>query len=121
MECRGLTSVVILGGKTNIGNCAFAWCNSLTSIVIPENATKISAALFWACSNLTSVVIPESVTSIENEVFYDCSRLTSIQFTGTTEQWNAIPKGYNWNAYTGNYTVSCIDGTVSKGGVVTLK
>jgi len=40
--------------------------------------------------------------------------LTGIIFKGTTEQWNAISKGGNWNSSTGRYAIYCTDGTLSK-------
>ncbi len=38
----------------------------------------------------------------------------SIYFDGTKAQWNAIEKGEGWSYYTGNYTIHCTDGTISK-------
>ena len=38
-------------------------------------------------------------------------RLISI---GTKAQWKAIKKGYDWNYDSGNYTVHCTDGDISK-------
>ncbi len=46
--------------------------------------------------------------------FYGCGSLTNIKFNGTKEQWNAIIKSDDWNYNTGNYTVTCTDGTLSK-------
>ena len=92
---------------------------NIKNIVISENVTSIGYVAFGDCSSLTNIVIPESVTNIADAAFYGCSNLTSIQFSGTTEQWAAISFGSNWNTNTGNYTVTCTDGTVTKDGVVT--
>jgi DNA mismatch repair protein MutS len=44
----------------------------------------------------------------------DCADLIEIQYSGTVDQWNSITKGEKWNYNTGNYTVTCTDGTISK-------
>ena len=112
-RCSSLTSIEIPKGVTSIGREAFYYCDSLTSVVIPDSVTSIGREAFYYCSSLTSVVIPDSVTSIGEDAFKCCSSLTSIQFSGTVAQWKAISFGSGWNSYTGNYTVTCTDGTVT--------
>lgn len=63
---------------------------------------------------LTNLVIPDSVTSIGDGAFSDCTSLTKIDFNGTKAQWNAIKKYNWWSSNTGNFTVYCTDGTISK-------
>ena len=99
---------------TSIDSFAFSGCNGLTSITIPDSVTSIGEGAFYNCSGLTSITIPDGVTSIGWYAFYNCSGLTSIEFKGTKDQWNAISKSYNWGYNTGNYTVYCTDGTISK-------
>ncbi|MBE6667240.1 MAG: hypothetical protein E7607_02895 [Ruminococcaceae bacterium] len=53
-------------------------------------------------------------TSIGSSAFSGCSGLTSINYNGTKEQWKAITKYSNWNYRTGNYTVTCTDGVLTK-------
>ena len=112
--CSSLTSIVIPDSVTYIGNGAFYECSSLTSIVIPDCVTWISSYAFEYCSGLTSITIPDSVTSIGDMAFYVCSGLTTINFQGTMAQWQAIGKDSNWDSYTGEYTIHCTDGTISK-------
>jgi hypothetical protein len=112
--CSRLTSITIPEGVTSIGDDAFAYCRSLTSITIPEGVTSIGDYAFDGCSSLMSITIPESVTSIGNYAFSGCIGLTSINYIGTIAEWNAIEKGYDWNAFTPNYTVYCTDGTITK-------
>ena len=112
--CSGLTSVIIPDSVTNIGDYAFRGCSGLTSVSIGNGVTSIGDYAFRGCSGLTSVSIGNSVTSFGYEAFKGCSELTSITFNGTIEQWKAIEKGYFWNSGTGEYTVFCTDGNLSK-------
>ena len=102
------------GSVTSIGAHAFSGCTGLTSITIPDSVTSIGDGAFEGCSGLTSITIPDNVTRIEGSTFGNCIGLTSITFQGTKEQWNAIGKGSLWNGYTGNYTITCTDGTIPK-------
>ncbi len=81
---------------------------------IPASVISIDSDAFYGCSSLTSITIPDSVTSIGSCAFYCCRSLTDIHFGGTKEQWKAIPKYSAWDSSTGDYTVHCIDGDISK-------
>lgn len=73
-----LTSLIIPGGVTSIGDYAFSGCSGLTSIKIPGSVTSIGDYAFSGCCGLTSIKIPDSVTSIGNGAFSGCSGLTTI-------------------------------------------
>ena len=58
-----------------------------------------------------------------DKLFWHCTKLSQLQFAGTKAQWAAIHKGYentwkpngtNWCTDTGDFTVTCTDGTLSK-------
>lgn len=100
------------GPVTSIGYGAFSGCFSLTSVTIPNGVTSIRDNAFLDCTSLTSVTIGNGVTSIGYGAFYYCSALTSIIFEGTTEQWNAITKGEEWNFNALATYVQCSDGRV---------
>ena len=70
--------VVIPGGVTSIGECAFEGCSSLTSITIPDSVTSIGESAFYNCISLSSITIPDGVTSIGDCAFEGCINLTSI-------------------------------------------
>ena len=112
--CTGLTSVTIGNGVTSIGHYVFHNCSRLASVTIGNSVTSIGDYAFYYCTSLTNIEIPDSVTSIGNFAFFGCKSLTSIQFNGTIVQWNAITFASGWNSNTGNYTVTCTDGTISK-------
>ena len=108
------TSYIIPDRVTSIEHSAFFGCDGLTSITIHDSVTSIGDSVFENCSSLTNVFIPDSVTSIGDSAFFSCGSLTSIRYTGTMEQWTTITKGVGWNSYTGNYTIVCSDGNISK-------
>ncbi|MDE7164792.1 MAG: leucine-rich repeat domain-containing protein, partial [Clostridiales bacterium] len=99
---------------TNIGKEAFLNCSSLTRVAIPNSITSIGSFAFDGCSGLNSIEMSSSVKSFGQQVFYGCSGLTSITFNGTKAQWRAISKGSHWKDATGEYIVTCTDGTLGK-------
>ncbi len=85
-----------------------------SNLVIPEGVSEIKNFAFSNCTAMTTVTISSTVTSIGEKAFINCNKLSSIVFDGTMEQWNTIAKGVDWNSNTGNYTIQCIDGDISK-------
>ena len=52
----------------------------IQSVVIPEGVTEIASTAFAHCSNLTSVSIPKSVISFfGNQVFMECNSLVEVK------------------------------------------
>ena len=80
---KHVTSVIIDGGVTSIGNEAFYRCNSIKSIDLPNGLTSIGSKAFFRCEKLTAITIPSGVTSIASEAFSNCSGITSIQIPGS--------------------------------------
>lgn len=79
-------------------------------ITFDGDLTNIGNEAFCGCDDLTSIIIPNSVTVIGRMAFYSCTSLTSIIYEGTKAQWNAIPKGPNWNYNVPAAYVQCSDG-----------
>ena len=126
-NCGGLTSITIPESVTSIGLHAFRNCSSLTNITIPSGVTSIGSATFFGCSSLTSIVIPDTVTTITGKLlglvpgaFDSCTNLTEIHYSGTIEQWQSISLGSGWDTSSGEYTIYCADGEISKDGIITM-
>lgn len=129
-NCINLKSITILSDEIDIASNVFNSCPIETAMIpalaisyIPKKQLKtvvitsgkiIEESAFFGCTGLTSITISDSVTSIGNNAFYNCGSLTSITFQGTKSQWNAISKGSSWDYNTGNFTVHCMDGNISK-------
>ena len=76
--------------------------------------TSLGGYIFSGCTNLSSVAIGANVQSIGEYALLDCSLLTSIEYKDQKKQWNGITKGDNWYLNTGNFTIHCSDGDLSK-------
>ena len=98
--------MVIGDSVYSIGDYAFYECDSLISVEIPDSVTTIGWGAFYFCTNLTIVVIGDGVTTIGDFAFVGCIRLTSVKYRGTEEEWSAISKGSDWDANTGDYTIT---------------
>ena len=76
--CSGLTSLNLPAGITSIGSSAFYDCSGLTSLNLSAGITKIESSAFSGCSGLTSLTLPAGITEISDYAFYGCSGLTSL-------------------------------------------
>ena len=118
-SCGNLSSVILSTGIKTIEDYAFNRCTSLTSITIPSGTTLIGTYAFFECSSLNTVTIPSSVNSIGKAAFERCGSLRTIKFNGTTEQWNAINRGLNWNKDILYGEIVCSNGKIQFGYDVT--
>lgn len=76
--------------------------------------TSLGGYIFSGCTNLSSVTIGANVQFIGEYALLACSLLTSIEYKDKKKQWNSITKGNNWYLNTGNFTIHCSDGDLSK-------
>lgn len=116
--CINLTSITIPDTVTEIWGEAFRLCVKLTSIVIPDSVTKIDDSAFNGCYQLASVTIGSGVTTIGTHAFFNCP-ITSITYNGTKAQWKAISISSDAFNNTGDYVITCTDGTIAKDGTET--
>ena len=87
---------------------------AISSIQLSNGIQKIDASLFIGCSYLGSVTLPDTIERISGLSFSHCKSLYRITYKGKTSQWNEITKDPYWDNETGNYSIYCTDGTISK-------
>ncbi len=75
--CRGLKTVNIPDGITELEDYVFDNCGSLNSITIPESVTSIGQAAFQGCG-LDAIALPESLKIIGPSAFNGCKNLKSV-------------------------------------------
>ena len=78
---KGITSVTIPEGYTQIGGSALSGCTSLTSVSIPGSLTQVGPNAFTGCKKLATVTFaenPKGALSFMNKVFDGCTALESI-------------------------------------------
>ena len=78
-NCAALKSVYIPKSVSKIGESAFNGCKSLESIVLPDALTILNASLFKGCSVLAGVDIPDQVETIAESAFENCSALEQVE------------------------------------------
>jgi len=96
----------------NIPDTCFRY-HPLEKVVLTAKVWQIGANAFYLCNQLKTLVLSQYITSIGASAFSNCSQLNSIKFLGTKAEWNAIPKGTNWNSGVPATVVHCSDGDVS--------
>jgi len=87
---------------------------NITEYTVHADTRYILQSVFADCNKLTSVTLPATITILSENAFERCTVLTTVQFGGTTTEWNGVNKAELWDNQTGNYTVVCTDGTISK-------
>lgn len=115
-SCIGLKSVHIGSGVTTVEGSTFSSCTALATVTVYDGSlTKIDMSAFYNCSALWYIKIPGSVNYIGDNAFENCGKLSTIIFGGTMNQWTkSVSRGSFWNRNTGNYTIQCSDGDLSK-------
>jgi len=73
-----LTSVIIPGSITVLGNQAFEECKNLTDITIMDGVKTIGPGSFSMCKNLKNINFPDSLIEIGSNAFQWCMKLASI-------------------------------------------
>ena len=128
--CKSLVNVDIPDSVTRLGCAAFFGCESLVNVKLGANvsilfndidsygATKQTYGAFENCVSLKTVTINACYIEIQDETFYNCSSLEQIIFNGTIKEWQNAKRYNLWNYNTGNYTVYCTNGTITKTGTI---
>ena len=86
-------ATVYSNAAVNVGDYALAGCRSLQEIVIEAGrVVNFGAGALMGCFNLTSIV-----------------------YGGTRDEWlNDMTRASSWDSNTGDYTVHCSDGDITK-------
>ena len=76
-----ITSVIIEGGVTSVGNKGFSEFSEITSVTILSSVESIGESAFSGCSNLENIIFDEesNLTIIGKSSFYGCSKLETIE------------------------------------------
>lgn len=106
---------------TFIEDSVFEGCSSLVSVTL-TGELELYGGAFAGCGKLKEVTLPAGIEYIDIRTFSDCTSLVDIYFLGTKEQWAAVERDdlegeeaeLGWNHNTGDYTVHCTDGYVTK-------
>ena len=119
-NCGLLEAIIIPGSVLTIGKSAFSRCSKLESVMIEEGIQSIEDSAFSMTDLLDTITLPKTLTSIGKLMFYCSGDLQDITYNGTKAQWNALPKGSDWDYSMGgrdgggyisaSYTVHCADG-----------
>lgn len=82
-KAKGLKSVVISEGITEIGNQAFANNQRLKVINIPETVESIGLRAFGGLEKLKQIVLPQNLKTLDRSAFSYCSSLEEIVIPGS--------------------------------------
>lgn len=113
-NCTSLKKVVLPKTLLSFSYGAFVGCTALKSIELPDSLVNVGASNFQGCTNLVKVSMAKNFPKIQNRLFYGCTALKDIFYGGTMADWEVIEKGTEWDANTGEYTIHCSDGDISK-------
>ncbi len=97
-----------------VGAGAFENTEGLEIICLQQYIVSIGDRALAGCEELKTVQFASTLTYLGDEALDGCTSLSTIRFIGTVAEWNALPKGENWDRNTGDYTVLCNDGDVAK-------
>lgn len=80
IEDKGLTSLEIPEGITDLGIEAFAEMTALVRVKFPRSLKKIGDSAFIGCSALTEISIPGTVKTVADGAFSYCDSLSRVTF-----------------------------------------
>lgn len=120
--CTSLEQIEIPDGITEIERGLFYNCPALEEITLPDSVKVIGEKAFYNCTGLKTITMPATLEVIHDASLMNCTALTSIQYLGTKSQWQAIEIKLDndwktdtfWDTNSGDYTVHCSDGDLSK-------
>ena len=95
-------TVTIGKDVTKVPDALFLGLSSkMEKVVFEEGCVceTIGVESFQATNEMTDIVLPKSIKKIDQYAFSGCTTL-NIFYMGTSEEWYAMTRMGNWNAYT---------------------
>lgn len=89
-----VTSLVLGGNITDIGDMLFTGMTNLETIAFPDTVTSIGWQTFSDCSSLKELDLPDSLTSIGNGSFLKCTSLEAVSLPDSLESIDVWAFGY---------------------------
>ena len=121
--CTSLKTISFPDSVVQMGHSIFNECSALEYVKLPANLQRLEQGVFSNCDSLKTVEMPGTLTYVGDKLFWHCTLLEELRFAGTKAQWGAVEKGYqntwkpdgtSWSTDTGDFVVTCTDGTLSK-------
>lgn len=128
-DCISLKELEFSDTMDKLGEYAFYNCDSLEVVTLTENISSIGKYCFAECNTLDTVYFNIKYCKIPlDRTFVGCNSLASIEYGGTIEEWNKVRETYEvvrnengiivagiyWDDETGEYSVNCTNGTITK-------
>ncbi len=106
-NCASLETITVDAANetfSGAGNCLVERATGLlirggNNSKIPAGVKEIGEYAFNGCEELRSITIPHTVERIGDFAFRDCTGLRELIYEGTQAEWEALPKGSEWNKY----------------------
>jgi hypothetical protein len=128
-ECTSLKNIDT--SKITLSSAyVFSDCTALTDFTLNSTVSSFSHGLLNECTQIKTLRIPADVKSLPARLVYKNPSLTDVYYAGTKAEWAQIEQnshqGYDmlfpfspWYEGTGDFTVHCSDGDISKADAVT--
>lgn len=98
-----ITTLVVEGGITTLGDYAFQDLKQLTHVDLPETLTRLGCYAFGGCVGLERIAVPEGVRILAAKAFSGCAGLASIDLPASLEAVDMKAFHYDPALRTANY------------------
>ncbi len=70
--------------------------HEVTEVSVSEGVSYIGSRCFYRLPELQRISLPSSLQELGYLALDDCSKLQEVEYHGSSEQWNAVVKGWNY-------------------------
>ena len=95
-HCRNLTNIDLPQSLKFIGPRVFVE-TKISHLQLPDSVQSITPNAFTGMEELEEITLPKNLETLERNLFNRCNKLTKIFYSGSKEQWDALPKDPLWN------------------------